>query len=137
MRFCKALVALAIFSLFAAPFAAHAAPTVSFKAPADSQALRQSRACEVAGSSINTSASVGSKTAAPYQCDIDTANFADGSCTLMAVATDKVGATSSTLTIANVTGGDEAFGGAGGKAACDRREGVSGISHRECRVTYS
>ncbi|HEU0258008.1 MAG TPA: Ig-like domain-containing protein [Burkholderiales bacterium] len=100
MRFCKALVALAIFSLFAAPFAAHAAPTVSFKAPADGQtvsgSLRQSGACEVAGSSINTSASVGSKTAAPYQCDIDTANFADGSCTLMAVATDKVGATSST-----------------------------------------
>jgi hypothetical protein len=50
----------------------------------------------------STSASVGSKTAAPYQCAIDTANFADGTYTLMAVATDNVGATSSTQRTLNI-----------------------------------
>lgn len=51
MRFCKASVAWAIFSLLAAPFAAHAAPTVFFNAPVDGQTisgiLRYSSACEV------------------------------------------------------------------------------------------
>ena len=37
-----------------------------------------------------TSTPVGSKTAAPYQCAIDTAKFADGDYTLMAVATDNL-----------------------------------------------
>ena len=42
-----------------------------------------------------TSTPVGSKTAAPYQCAINTANFASGSYTLMAVATDDQGAVAS------------------------------------------
>jgi len=54
-----------------------------------------------------TSTPVGSKTAAPYQCAIDTAKFADGSYTLMAQATDDKGAVSSaqrSLTISKSTG---------------------------------
>ena len=39
---------------------------------------------------------MGSKTASPYQCAIDAAKYADATYTLMAVATDNVGATSST-----------------------------------------
>ena len=111
MGFFKAPVALAIFSVFAE---AHAAPTVSFKAPVNGQtisgSLKQSSACEVGGSSIKRvkfyldSTQLSSdnnaprqcnldQTAAPYQCAIDTYKFADGSYTLMAVATDNVGAT--------------------------------------------
>ena len=88
MRFCKAPVALATFSLFAASFAAHAVPTVSFKAPADGQtisgSLKQSNAC------------------APWQCNLDTTKFSNGTYTLMAVATDNVGATSSTQRTLNI-----------------------------------
>jgi polysaccharide lyase-like protein/Big-like domain-containing protein len=55
-----------------------------------------------------TSTPVGSKTAAPYQCAINTANFANGSYTLMAVATDNQNAVTSvqrSLTISKPSGG--------------------------------
>jgi hypothetical protein len=53
-----------------------------------------------------TSTAVGSKTAAPYQCAIDTTKLANGSYTLMAVATDNDGAKSSTqrsVSVSNTT----------------------------------
>ncbi len=46
-------------------------------------------------SKSGTSTPVGSKTAAPYQCAINPADFASGSYTLMAVATDDKGAVTS------------------------------------------
>jgi hypothetical protein len=59
-------------------------------------------------SKSGTSTPVGSKTAAPFQCAINTANFANGSYTLMAVATDNQNAVTSvqrSLTISKPTSG--------------------------------
>jgi len=115
MRFCKAPVAWAIFSLLAALFAAHAAPTVSFKAPVDGQTisgnLKQSGACEVGGGSINRvrfyldSSQLNADNKAPWQCSLDTTKFSNGSHTLRAVAYDSTGASASAQITVNIQNG--------------------------------
>jgi Polysaccharide lyase/Bacterial Ig domain len=70
--------------------------------------------------SSGASTAVGTPTAAPYQCAINTANFANGSYTLVAVATDNAGATTTTqqsLTINKTVSGDG--GGTSSIAAAD------------------
>jgi hypothetical protein len=117
----KAPVALAIFSVFAAPFAALAAPTVSFRTPANGQtisgAFYQSSACEVTGSSIDRvkfyldSKALNTENNKPWQCDLDTTKFANGSHTLRAVAYDSAGASRSariTVNIQNKTSSNSA-----------------------------
>ena len=88
------------------------APSVSITSPAANATLTapvsgsgcQANAADADGSvkrvdfflsKGGTSTPVGSKTAAPYQCAINTANFESGSYTLMAVATDDKGAVAS------------------------------------------
>jgi hypothetical protein len=112
MRCTKASVAWVIYSLFAASFAAHAAPTVWFKTPANGQTISgnfyQSSACEVGGSSIDRvrfyldSTALNTEESSPWQCNLDTRKFSNGSHTLRAVAYDSAGASRSTQISVNI-----------------------------------
>jgi hypothetical protein len=87
-------------------FAAGAAPTVWFTAPSDGQTisgnLYQSSACEVTGSNINqvvfylNTTQLNTENYVPWNCNLDTTKFADGTHTLRAVAYDSAGASAST-----------------------------------------
>jgi len=133
-----ALGAIALFS--AAPFAAQAAPTVAFKAPAAgatiSQPIYQSSQCEVTGlridrvafsirrSSTSTWTSLNTEENAPWQCNIDPSKFASGQYVLRAIARDSSGAsatatrtinlgttnTAPTVSITSPTGGQTVSG---------------------------
>ncbi|HEU4923038.1 MAG TPA: Ig-like domain-containing protein, partial [Burkholderiales bacterium] len=115
MQSTKAPVAWVIFALFAWPFAAHAAPTVSFKAPTSGQTisgnLYQSSACEVGGSSIDRvkfyldATALNIEENSPWHCNLDTRNFSNGSHTLRAVAYDAAGASASTQITVNIQNG--------------------------------
>ena len=108
----KAPVAWAICSLFAMPFAALAAPTVAFKTPANGQTISgnfyQSSTCEVGGSSIDRvrfyldSTTLNTEENGPWQCNLDTRKFANGTHTLRAVAYDSAGASRSTQITVNI-----------------------------------
>jgi hypothetical protein len=104
MKLEKTPIALAALALFvAAPVTVFAAPTVAFKTPLAgatiSGSISQTSACEATGTNISrvvfsVSSSSGATTAlnteytAPWNCNIDTRKFADGSYTLKAVAYD-------------------------------------------------
>src|SRR5262245_4169484 len=104
MKFQKTPIAVAFALISAAPFAAHAAPSVSFKAPAAGATLsnvnfNQTSACEVTGSNIkrvvfsivNSSGqatALNTEGSAPWTCNLNSKNFADGAYTLRAVAYD-------------------------------------------------
>ena len=115
MQSTKAPVAWAICSLFAAPFAAHAAPTVAFKAPANGQTisgnLYQSSACEVGGSSIDRvkfyldMTALNTEEDAPWLCNLDTRKFSNGTHMLRAVAYDSAGASKSTQIFVTIKNG--------------------------------
>ena len=115
MQFRKVTVALAISSLIAASFAAHAAPTVSFSAPADGQtlsgSLKQSSACEVGGNSIKRvrfyldSSALNVDNNPPWQCNLDTTKFSNGTHVLRAVAFDSAGASTSAQISVNIQNG--------------------------------
>jgi hypothetical protein len=136
MNLQKTPIAIAAFALFAAaPFAAQAAPTVSFRAPAAgatiSQPIDQSSACEVTGqrirrvvfsirpSSGGTWTTLNTEQDAPWQCNIDPARFASGQYTLRAVAYDRdSGGTSRTATrTINIQNGTTTGGDTGGGTA--------------------
>jgi hypothetical protein len=109
-------------------------PSVAFKAPAAGATLSgtvNSTGCEASASDSNGSVAKvdfylgttplgSSKTAAPYQCAIETTKFANGTHTLMAVATDNLGATTSaqrSVTIDNSGSGSNVGGGTGGTSS--------------------
>ncbi|MGQ0544804.1 MAG: Ig-like domain-containing protein, partial [Betaproteobacteria bacterium] len=99
------------------PFAAHAAPKVSFVAPTSGQtisgSISQSSACEVKGTSdirrvifYLDGAQLNTEGRSPWNCNIDTRQFSDGAHRLRAVAYDSRGASAATeisVTIANGT----------------------------------
>ncbi len=101
-------------------------PVVAFSKPTSgatvSGNLYQSPACEVKGSNIakvqfsldNTA--LNTEVNAPYLCNFDTTKFANGSHTLMAVASNAAGSTTTqvAVTIANPVDGDDGDGGDGG-----------------------
>jgi hypothetical protein len=110
MEFRKNPIALAALALCAAaPFGAEAAPTVSFKTPLAGATLGsvnyyQSSSCEVSGTNIKRVAfsivsssgavtQLNTENNAPWNCNLNTANFADGAYTLRAVAYDSANAT--------------------------------------------
>ena len=93
------------------PFAAQAAPTVSFRAPSEGQTVAgqlNKSACEVFGSSIRRvtfyldSTRLNTDESSPWNCNVDTRNFANGSHVLRAVARDASGATASAEVSINV-----------------------------------
>jgi len=122
MEFKKTPLALATFALFTvAPFAAHAI-SVSFKEPLAGEVLSNvsyynSNQCEATGSDIKKVAfsivsSSGQATAlntelgAPWNCTLNSKNFADGDYTLRAVAYDSANRTATatrSITIKNNT----------------------------------
>jgi hypothetical protein len=95
-----------------APWSAQAAPTVSFKAPTSGRTLSgsivQSSACEVTGSNIKQvrfylgSTALNTENYSPWNCDIDTRKFTNGTHTLRAVAYDSAGRTASTQVSVNI-----------------------------------
>src|SRR6185503_4916666 len=122
MKLEKTPIALAALALFAAaPLTVFAAPTVSFKTPLAgatiSGSISQTSACEATGTNIrrivfSVSSPSGATTAlnteytAPWNCNIDTRKFADGSYTLKAVAYDGANVSASatrSVTIKNGT----------------------------------
>jgi hypothetical protein len=131
-----ALAALALCA--SAPFAVHAAPTVSFIAPSSgatiSEPINQSRACEVSGSRIDrvtfsirragssTWTTLNTEGDAPFQCNLDPSRFASGDYTLRAVARDSSGAS------ASATRGIRIASGGGDTGGDD--DPVSGVSFK-------
>ncbi len=103
-----ATCSLAISATFAGvlPLNASAAPTVAFVRPTNgatiSGNLYQSSACEVRGSNITrvrfylNSTSLNTEEDGPWNCNLDTRKFANGSYTLRAVAYDTAGVSRST-----------------------------------------
>ncbi|MGQ0544183.1 MAG: heparin lyase I family protein, partial [Betaproteobacteria bacterium] len=104
-------------------------PSVSFKAPTSGATLKglvNSTTCEAAASDGDGSvqkvdfylgtAFVNSKTAAPWQCNLDTTKFQDGAHTLMAVATDNLGASASTQVGVSIDNSTSSDGGSSGSA---------------------
>ena len=95
-------------------FGAHAAPSVSFKTPADGQTvsgdLKRER-CEVIGTNIRRviffvdSARLNLDENAPWQCNLDTTKFSNGVHTLRAVAYDFAGASASAQITLNIQNG--------------------------------
>ena len=94
------LVVAAVF-----PFAVQAELSVAFKAPGSGQTISgtlQGGACEATGTEIKRvrfyldSAELNRDTNAPWTCVLDTTQFADGVHTLMAVAFDRKGQSTST-----------------------------------------
>jgi hypothetical protein len=121
-----------------APSTTNTPPSVAFKAPAAGATLSgtvNSTGCEASASDSNGSVAKvdfylgttplgSSKTAAPYQCAIETTKFANGTHMLMALATDNLGATSSaqrSVTINNTSNsnGDGSTSGTTAIAAVD------------------
>jgi hypothetical protein len=105
MHFKKTPIALAAIFISAAPLAAQAAPTVSFKQPTSGKTLSgkiSGSACEVTGSNIaKTRFWLGNTwlttdQSSPWTCELDTTKFKDGSYTLRSTAYDKSGASKST-----------------------------------------
>src|ERR1700752_2476239 len=104
MKFQKTQIAVACALISAAPFAAHAAPSVSFKTPLAGATLSnanisQTSAGEVTGTNIkrvvfsivNSSGqatALNTEGSAPWQCNVNSKNFADSDYTLRAVAYD-------------------------------------------------
>jgi hypothetical protein len=97
------------------------APSVSFVQPVSGQQISSSSACEVTGTSIGkvdfalwdaggVSTALGTDSAAPWSCSIDTARFADGDYTLMATASNFGGSATAQVAvkIAKPAGGDPA-----------------------------
>jgi hypothetical protein len=89
-------------------------PSVGFTAPTASATLSNTASCAANASDSDGSIAkveffvgtklVGTDTSAPYQCSFDTKQFANGTNTLVAVATDNLGKSSSTqrsVTISN------------------------------------
>jgi len=123
MQFAKKPIALAVLALCAsAPFAAQAAISVSFKAPASGATLTNvsfngTSACEVTGtdikkvvfslvSSSGATTTLNTELSAPWQCVLNSKNFADGNYTLRAVAYDSANRTATAnrpVTIKNGT----------------------------------
>ena len=123
MQFVKKPVALAVLALCASsPFAAQAAISVSFKAPASGATLTNvsfngTSACEVTGtdikkvvfslvSSSGATTTLNTELTAPWQCVLNSKNFADGNYTLRAVAYDSANRTATAnrpVTIKNGT----------------------------------
>ena len=93
------------------PFAAQAALTVSFKAPSSGATISgtlQGSACEVTGTEIKRvrfhldTTELNKDASSPWQCVLDTTNFANGTHTLMAVAFDRKGNSTSTQISVNI-----------------------------------
>jgi len=111
MKFQRAPIALAAFAVFTA----HAAPTVSFKKPTSGQTLsgtiKQNTNCEVTGANIDRvrffldSTALNTEENAPWQCDIDTTKFSNGTHKLRATAYDTAGASKSTEISINISNG--------------------------------
>jgi hypothetical protein len=101
-------------------------PAVSFRTPASgatlSGAIAQSPACEVTGSGIRKvqfflgSTALNTEGSAPWNCDIDTRKFADGSHTLKALAYDASGASSTAQVGITIRNGASAPGTGTGAA---------------------
>jgi hypothetical protein len=122
MKFEKTPIALAVVATAAlaaaAPFA-HAAPSVSFSAPAAGATLNNvtlsGTQCAVSGSNIsrvvfamisssNSYRQLNIDTAGPFSCTLDSRTFANGTYTLRAMAYDSAGASATALrqvTVAN------------------------------------
>jgi Big-like domain-containing protein len=123
MKFQKTPIAVAAFALFAAATSsALAAPSVAFKKPdagatLSNVSISQTAACEVTGTNIKRVAfsmvsASGATTAlnteftAPWNCNINSKNFADGAYTLKAVAYDSANASATatrSITVKNNT----------------------------------
>jgi hypothetical protein len=115
MQIKKTATAFAVLALCSAvSFAAQAAPTVAFTQPANGQILsgviKQSSACEVTGSNIArvkfylNATLLNAEDSAPWNCNIDTTAYGDGTYTLRAVAYDAAGTakgTSISVTLQN------------------------------------
>ena len=93
------------------PMGATAAPTVDFVKPSSGATLSgsiQSSACEVRGSKIRRvrfflgSTALNTESESPWNCNLDTRKFSDGSHTLRAVAYDSAGASRSTQISVNI-----------------------------------
>lgn len=94
------------------PLTAAAAPSVAFKTPTSggtiSGNIYQSSACEVAGSSIDRvrfyldSTALNTEESSPWNCNIDTRKFSDGTHALRAVAYDSAGASASAQISVNI-----------------------------------
>jgi hypothetical protein len=104
MKFTRTPIASAMLALCAsAPFAAHAI-SVSFNAPSSGAVLtnvtfNQTSGCQVSGSDIRRvvfslvsssgqTTTLNTETGSPWQCNLNSRNFADGNYTLRAVAYD-------------------------------------------------
>jgi hypothetical protein len=96
------------------PFAAQAAVTVSFQTPSSGATISgtlQGSACEVAGTEIRRvqfhldSTPLNKDNGSPWTCVLDTTRFTNGSHTLMAVAFDKRGNSTSTQISVNIQNG--------------------------------
>ena len=96
------------------PLAVQAAPTVSFRTPSEGQTVSgelKKEACEVIGSSIRRvtfyvdSLRLNTDHSSPWNCNVDTKNFADGAHVLRAVAFDASGASASAQLTINVQNG--------------------------------
>jgi hypothetical protein len=97
------------------PLAAHAVPTVSFRAPSDGQTVSgdvKKSACEVTGSEIRRvtffldSSRLNTDENSPWNCNLETTKFSDGAHTLKAVAYGPDGSSATaqlTLNIQNST----------------------------------
>jgi hypothetical protein len=117
-----------VFALCAAlPLTAQAAPTVAFVAPTSGQTisgnLYQSSACEVKGANIGRvvfyldSTQLNTETGSPWNCNLDTRNFSNGSHTLRARAYDAEGTSITTTQITvNIQNGTTSGGTSGGSA---------------------
>jgi hypothetical protein len=91
------------------------APTVSFKTPTAGATLKgsisQSPACEVVGTNIAKVAfsldgtPLNTESGAPWNCNLDTRKFKDGTHTLMAVASNSAGASASTQVSVKIQNG--------------------------------
>jgi len=111
MKFQRAPIALAAFAVFTA----HAAPTVSFKKPTSgatlSGSITQNANCEVTGSNIDRvkffldSTALNTEENGPWQCDIDTTKFTNGSHKLRAAAYDTAGASKTAEITINISNG--------------------------------
>ena len=105
----------------ALPLAAHAAPKVAFVAPTSGQTISgsmyQSSACEVKGSDIRRvvffldATQLNTETGSPWNCNLDTRKFPDGSHTLRARAYDARGSSTSAQISVNIQNGTTGGGG--------------------------
>jgi len=87
-------------------------PSVSWRAPSEgatlSGSISQSSACEVVGSDINQvvfyidGRQLNTERSAPWNCNVDTRQYSDGSHQLMAVASNSAGAKATTQIAVNI-----------------------------------